>query len=71
MKATSGYPPLLFNPRRITFRLFLHTFFWLQTPDGDWAQEGVSGIFNRTCSITYANYRNIFPLWALAAYQHE
>jgi squalene cyclase len=35
---------------------------------GDWAQENVSGIFNRTCSITYTAYRNIFPLWALGAY---
>lgn len=39
-----------------------------QTRDGDWAQEAVSGIFNRTCSITYTAYRNVFPLWALAAY---
>lgn len=39
-----------------------------QTPAGDWRQEGVSGIFNRTCSITYTAYRNVFPLWALAAY---
>jgi hypothetical protein len=41
-----------------------------QTPQGDWAQESVSGIFNRTCSITYTAYRNVFPLWALAAYVH-
>lgn len=27
-----------------------------------------AGIFNRTCSITYTAYRNVFPLWALAAY---
>lgn len=39
-----------------------------QTPAGDWAQEGVAGIFNRTCSITYTAYRNVFPLWALAVY---
>lgn len=35
---------------------------------GDWPQENVSGIFNRTCSITYTSYRNVFPLWALGAY---
>lgn len=33
-------------------------------------QENISGIFNRTCSITYTAYRNVFPLWALAAYQN-
>ena len=39
-----------------------------QGSDGDWAQAGVSGIFNRTCGITYTSYRNVFPLWALAAW---
>jgi len=39
-----------------------------QSPNGDWAQEDISGIFNRTCSITYTSYRNVFPLWALGAY---
>eukprot|EP01013_Petalomonas_cantuscygni_P023890 TRINITY_DN45416_c0_g1_i1.p1 TRINITY_DN45416_c0_g1~~TRINITY_DN45416_c0_g1_i1.p1 ORF type:complete len:1431 (-),score=131.98 TRINITY_DN45416_c0_g1_i1:361-4653(-) len=37
-----------------------------QLPDGDWPCEGVLGVFNRTCSITYASYRNVFPIWALA-----
>lgn len=36
-----------------------------QTPSGDWEQEGISGVFNGNCMITYINYRNIFPLWAL------
>ncbi len=39
-----------------------------QEANGDWPQEGISGVFNRTCMITYSNYRNIFPLWALARY---
>ena len=39
-----------------------------QAASGDWAQEDVSGIFNRTCSITYTAYRNVFPLWALGCY---
>jgi cycloartenol synthase len=42
-----------------------------QTPRGDWPQEGCSGIFNRTCAITYTSYRNVFPLWAIAAYLKE
>lgn len=40
----------------------------LQLPSGDWAQEGITGVFNRSCAITYTAYRNVFPLWALARY---
>lgn len=36
-----------------------------QLPGGDWPQEGVAGVFNRACGITYTAYRNVFPLWAL------
>lgn len=36
-----------------------------QLPSGDWPQEGISGVFNRACGITYTAYRNVFPLWAL------
>jgi len=32
---------------------------------GDWPQEGISGVFNRACGITYTAYRNVFPVWAL------
>ena len=39
-----------------------------QLPSGDWPQQQISGVFNRNCMITYANYRNIFPLWALGEY---
>lgn len=36
-----------------------------QQPDGDWPDEGPSGIFNRTCALNYRFYRNYFPLWAI------
>jgi Squalene cyclase len=39
-----------------------------QTELGDWPQENISGVFNYNCMITYANYRNIFPLWSLSRY---
>lgn len=39
-----------------------------QTDIGDWPQENISGVFNYNCMITYANYRNIFPIWALSRY---
>ncbi|NOS87546.1 MAG: hypothetical protein HOP34_03225, partial [Methylococcaceae bacterium] len=40
-----------------------------QTEYGDWQQENISGVFNYNCMITYANYRNIFPIWALSRYR--
>lgn len=42
-----------------------------QQPSGDWPQQHISGVFNRNCAITYANYRNIFPLWALGEYNKK
>jgi squalene/oxidosqualene cyclase-like protein len=38
-----------------------------QNGDGSWPDETIAGVFNRTCAITYDNYRKIFGLWALAA----
>ncbi|KAK9866458.1 hypothetical protein WJX84_004983 [Apatococcus fuscideae] len=40
-----------------------------QLPSGDWPQQAISGVFNRNCMITYSNYRNIFPIWALGKYR--
>lgn len=39
-----------------------------QESNGDFPQEGISGVFNGNCMETYTSYRNIFPLWALARY---
>jgi squalene cyclase len=39
-----------------------------QLPNGDWKQEGIAGVFNRACGISYTQYRNIFPMWALGRY---
>ncbi|GLI71700.1 hypothetical protein VaNZ11_017006 [Volvox africanus] len=41
----------------------------MQQSSGDWPQQHISGVFNRNCMITYANYRNIFPIWALGQYR--
>lgn len=40
-----------------------------QLPSGDWPQQTISGVFNKNCMITYANYRNIFPIWALGSFR--
>ncbi len=39
-----------------------------QLPDGNWAQEDVSGVFNANCSISYSGYKNFFVFWALGMY---
>lgn len=39
-----------------------------QEENGDFPQEGISGVFNGNCMETYTSYRNVFPLWALARY---
>ncbi|KAK6941205.1 Squalene cyclase, N-terminal [Dillenia turbinata] len=40
-----------------------------QMENGDFPQEEIMGVFNRNCMITYAAYRNIFPIWALGDYR--
>jgi cycloartenol synthase len=39
-----------------------------QRENGDFPQQTIMGVFNNNCMITYANYRNIFPIWALGEY---
>lgn len=39
-----------------------------QRANGDFPQQTIMGVFNNNCMITYANYRCIFPLWALGEY---
>ncbi|XP_021679033.2 cycloartenol synthase 2-like [Hevea brasiliensis] len=35
---------------------------------GDFPQQEIMGVFNKNCMISYSNYRNIFPIWALGEY---
>jgi squalene/oxidosqualene cyclase-like protein len=42
-----------------------------QLQNGDFPQENISGVFNHNCMISYSNYRNIFPIWALGMYIHK
>lgn len=39
-----------------------------QLPNGDWPQENISGVFNKSCAISYTSYRNVFPIWALGRF---
>ncbi|KAL5554267.1 hypothetical protein UlMin_041668 [Ulmus minor] len=40
-----------------------------QMQNGDFPQEEIMGVFNKNCMISYAAYRNIFPIWALGEYR--
>uniref|UniRef100_A0A3B3CSF5 Terpene cyclase/mutase family member n=1 Tax=Oryzias melastigma TaxID=30732 RepID=A0A3B3CSF5_ORYME len=39
-----------------------------QLPNGDWPQENIAGVFNKSCAISYTSYRNVFPIWTLGRY---
>ncbi|KAI6661253.1 Lanosterol synthase [Oopsacas minuta] len=40
-----------------------------QLIDGDWSEEEIKGVFNKSCAIVYSSYKNIFPIWALSKWQ--
>ena len=40
-----------------------------QLPNGDWAQQSISGVFNRNCMISYSNYR--YPYCSFARCLHH
>ncbi len=42
-----------------------------QQHDGDWPEEPLVGVFNKTTLIDYENYRRYFPIWALAEWDRE
>lgn len=42
-----------------------------QLENGDFPQQGISGVFNHSCGITYTAYRNVFPIWALSRYKNR
>ncbi|MCH2110522.1 MAG: squalene--hopene cyclase, partial [Polyangiaceae bacterium] len=39
-----------------------------QLPGGDFPDENIAGVFNKTCAIHYDNYLKVFPLWALSRF---
>ncbi|KAJ3175039.1 Lanosterol synthase (Oxidosqualene--lanosterol cyclase) [Irineochytrium annulatum] len=42
-----------------------------QQPTGEWLQEGIEGVFNKNCMISYPNYKFYFTLWALGRYANH
>ncbi|KAL7385423.1 hypothetical protein ABVT39_021673 [Epinephelus coioides] len=39
-----------------------------QLPNGDWPQENIAGVFNKSCAISYTSYRNVFTIWTLGRF---
>lgn len=39
-----------------------------QLQNGDWPQENIAGVFNKSCAISYTSYRNVFPVWTLGRF---
>ena len=42
-----------------------------QQGNGEWLQETIEGVFNKSCMISYPNYKFIFPLKALGMFAHR
>lgn len=60
MKA--GYPNM--EPLRKGVRLIMER----QQPNGEWLQEAIEGVFNKSCMISYPNYKQVFTLKALGMF---
>jgi lanosterol synthase len=39
-----------------------------QQKNGEWLQEAIEGVFNKSCMISYPNYKFIFPMKALGMF---
>lgn len=39
-----------------------------QQPNGEWLPEAIEGVFNKSCMITYQNYKFTFTLKALGLF---
>jgi len=42
-----------------------------QQPNGEWLQEAIEGVFNKSCMISYPNYKFIFPIKALGIFANR
>jgi lanosterol synthase len=42
-----------------------------QQPNGEWLQEAIEGVFNKSCMISYPNYKFTFPMKALGMFARK
>ena len=58
----AGYPDL--GPIKKGIKLIMDR----QQPNGEWLQEAIEGVFNKSCAISYPNYKFIFTIKALGLF---
>ena len=49
--------------------MLLTLFVFSSRQDGSWAQEAIEGIFNKSCAISYPNFKFSFTIWMLGKAQ--
>ncbi|OAA59219.1 lanosterol synthase [Niveomyces insectorum RCEF 264] len=42
-----------------------------QQPNGEWLQEAIEGVFNKSCMISYPNYKMVFTMKALGMFARK
>lgn len=42
-----------------------------QQENGEWMQEAIEGVFNKSCMISYPNYKFTFTIKALGMFAHK
>ncbi len=42
-----------------------------QQPNGEWPQEAIEGVFNKSCMISYPNYKFCFTMKALGMFSRK
>ncbi|KAI9647675.1 hypothetical protein NHQ30_004060 [Ciborinia camelliae] len=55
-------------PDRIPIEKGLKLIMSRQQANGEWLQEAIEGVFNKSCMISYPNYKFIFPMKALGMF---
>ncbi|WEW56037.1 Lanosterol synthase erg7A [Emydomyces testavorans] len=55
-------------PEQAPLRKAMKVMMSKQQPNGEWLQEGIEGVFNQSCMISYPNYKLYWPVRALGLY---
>lgn len=55
-------------PERAVIERGLKLLMSRQQKNGEWVQEAIEGVFNKSCMISYPNYKFIFPMKALGMF---
>jgi len=55
-------------PDRVPIEKGLKYIMSKQQTNGEWPQQAIEGVFNKSCMISYPNYKFVFPIKALGMY---